>query len=234
MPIHINSTLIIINQYTVPVIYTYTYTCNAVNLLLKIMQNHNTKRVKILVVEKYDSFSNCFIHQLFKGGILKEPTTPCRCEEKSTQADPENEVETSAFLSLLTPTIEIETSVEKPERHADIPTASPADKYRLSNYILKREGISSALDTEDRITSRALPFNNPHPVDFDATPKMTFNTEYGSRQNSDAIGKFFAPFSTHLPTSFSTHLMAAAVFICIPDAGYKRFRMAGLRNHHTR
>ena len=104
------------------------------------------------------------------GGILKEPTTPCRCEEKSPAPDPETEVETAAFLSILN-NVETNYDIHKAERHADIPTVSPVDNYKL---MLKRGGILAPFASSgttpslrDIITSKSLPFNNPHPIDFD-------------------------------------------------------------------
>ena len=73
-------------------------------------------------------------------------------------------------MSLLN-NFEEDDGAHKAERHADIPTVSPVDNYKL---MLKRGGILAPLTTSgttaslrDTITTKSLPFNNPHPVDFD-------------------------------------------------------------------
>ena len=74
-------------------------------------------------------------------------------------------------MSLLN-NFETDDGAHEAERHNDIPTVSPVDNYKL---MLKRGGIIAPLmnggttpSLRDTITSKSLPFNNPHPVDFDA------------------------------------------------------------------
>ena len=73
-------------------------------------------------------------------------------------------------MSLLN-NFETDEGAHEAERHNDIPTVSPVDNYKL---MLKRGGIIAPLmnggttpSLRDTITSKSLPFNNPHPVDFD-------------------------------------------------------------------
>ncbi|XP_065051280.1 uncharacterized protein LOC135680954 [Rhopilema esculentum] len=128
------------------------------------------------------------------GGILKEPTTPCRCEDKATPSDPEVEAETAAFLSLLSMNdLETDSDIGKAERHDDIPTASPVDNYKL---MLKRGGIIAPIvrsttttpSARDSLSARALPFNNPHPVDFDGD-SQGHSGYIGNNPNNEGSGR---------------------------------------------